>query len=235
MNILAVGCHPDDLEIGCGGTLAKYATLGHHVVMCHVTSGDKGHVSILPDDLKVIRFKEAQEAGYVIGAVEVLCLGVPDLEVNSNNPEIIKNMVDVVRYVKPDIIITHSLDDYMKDHIEVSKLVFDASFSSSIPHLVTDHIRYDKIVPIFYMDTLAGMNFIPTEYVDINETIERKLKALDCHQSQIKWMKEHDEIDFLDFVRTCSKFRGLQSGVTFAEGFRQCMTWPRVRTMRILP
>ena len=85
------------------------------------------------------------------------------------------------------------------------------------------------------MDTLAGVNFLPTEYVDISDTIETKIKAVDCHISQIKWMKEHDHIDFLDFVRTCSKFRGFQCGVPYAEGFRACATWPRVPTKRLLP
>ena len=70
---------------------------------------------------------------------------------------------------------------------------------------------YGNIVPIFYMDTLAGVGFLPTEYVDISDTIEIKLKALSQHRSQIDWMLEHDKIDFLDFVRTCSKFRGLNA------------------------
>lgn len=61
MNILAVGCHPDDLEIGCGGTLALYVKQGHSVVMCHVANGDKGHAVILPLELAEIRAKEAEK------------------------------------------------------------------------------------------------------------------------------------------------------------------------------
>ena len=89
--------------------------------------------------------------------------------------------------------------------------------------------------PIYYMDNLGGVNFLPTEYVDISDTIELKIQALQCHESQIKWMLEHDHIDFCDFVRTCSKFRGYQCGVAYAEGFRMCMTWPRIPTKRLLP
>ena len=235
MNILAIGCHPDDLEIGCSGTLAKYAKLGHNVIMCHVANGDKGHAIIMPDELREIRTKEAEEAGKLIGAAEVINLDVPDLQVNSYNEDIVKKVIDVIRYAKPDMIITHSPEDYMKDHVEVNKLVFDASFSSSIPHMFTDNPFYAPVVPIYYMDTLAGVNFLPTEYVDITETIEIKIQAVNCHQSQVKWMKEHDHIDFLDFVRTCSKFRGLQCGVDYAEGFRQCATWPRPHAKRLLP
>jgi len=234
MNVLAVGCHPDDLENGCSGTLAKYVKLGHKVFMCHVANGDKGHVVIMPDELAAIRAREAEESAEIIGA-EVINLDVPDLEVDSNNPAIANKLVDAVRYAKPDLIITHSPDDYMKDHTEVSRLVFDASFSSSVPHMFTANPAHPAIVPVFYMDTLAGINFMPTEYVDITETIELKVQAANCHQSQLKWLKDHDHIDFLDFLRTVSKFRGLQCGVQYAEAFRQCLTWPRVKPVRLLP
>ncbi len=235
MNILAIGCHPDDLEIGCGGTLAKFASEGHNVIMCHVANGNMGHAVIMPEELRNIRTKEAEDAGRVIGASEVINLDVPDLEVNSYNEATIKKVIDVVRYSKPDMIITHSPEDYMKDHLEVNKLVFDASFSSSVPHFSTKHSSFSGIVPIYFMDTLAGVNFLPEEYVDVTDTIEMKINAVNCHQSQVKWMLDHDKIDFLDFVRTVSKFRGLQSGVKYAEGFRKCITWPRLITKRLLP
>lgn len=235
MNILAVGCHPDDLEIGCGGTLARFAAEGSRVTMCHVANGCMGHAVIMPEELRAIRTREALEAGKIIGAAEVINLDVPDLEVDSCNQDTVKKLINVIRYVKPDVIITHYPEDYMKDHREVSKLVFDASFSSSIPHLDTEYPFYPVIAPVYYMDTLAGVNFLPEEYTDVSKTIDIKLKAVDCHETQVRWMSEHDGIDFLDFVRTCSKFRGLQSGVPFAEGFRLCSTWPRIGVKRLLP
>jgi N-acetylglucosamine malate deacetylase 1 len=235
MNILAVGCHPDDLEIGCGGTLAKFVRGGHHVFMCHAANGNKGHAVIMPEELRVIRTREAEQAGVVLGVEEVFNLDIPDLDIDSGNPAAVHAMIDLIRRVKPDVIITHGPDDYMRDHIETGKLVFNASFSSSVPHLFTENPSFGKIPPIYYMDTLAGVNFLPADYVDISDTIGIKLNALQCHQSQIKWMLEHDGIDFLDFVRTVSKFRGLQSGSAYAEGFRRCETWPRMGTVRHLP
>ena len=235
MNVLAIGCHPDDLEIGCGGTLSKFVKQGHKVFMCHVANGNMGHAVIMPEELKCIRTAEAIEAGKVIGAVEVINIDIPDLEVNSNNQNTVNKLIDVTRYVKPQVIISHSPDDYMADHIEVSRLVFNTTFSSSVPHTVTNNPAFGLIAPLYYMDTLAGVNFLPTEYVDITEEIDIKLNALNCHQSQIKWMLEHDKIDFLDFVKTVSKFRGLQCGAAFAEGFRKCETWPRLGTKRLLP
>lgn len=235
MNILAIGCHPDDLEIACSGTLAKYAGRGDNVVMCHVANGDKGHVVIMPDELGKMRTKEAENAGKIIGASEVINLDVPDLMVDSRDEGIVRELVKLIRRVRPELIITHSPNDYMRDHLEVNRLVFNASFSSSVPHYCPEAPAYDKILPIYYMDTLAGVNFLPTEYVDISETIELKIKALDCHESQIKWMREHDGIDFLDFYRTVSKFRGQQCGVAYAEGYTRCQVWPRVVPGTLLP
>lgn len=234
MKILAIGCHPDDLEIGCGGTLAKYADNGNDVFMCHVANGNMGHAVIMPGELEKIRTVEAERAGDVIGAKQVFNIDVPDLVVDSTNEDTVKKVIEVIRYVKPDVIITHSPEDYMKDHVKTGEIVFDASFSSSVPHYGKGDV-HGLIAPLYYMDTLAGVNFLPEEYVDITDTLERKLEAIEKHESQVKWMRDHDGIDFLDFVRTVSKFRGLQSGVEYAEGFRVCRAWPRLKTMRLLP
>jgi LmbE family N-acetylglucosaminyl deacetylase len=235
MNILAVGCHPDDLEIGCGGTLARYAREGHRVTMCIVANGNMGHAVIQPAQLRAIRAAEIQRAGAILGATEVVSLDVDDLDVDSNKAETVNKLVDLVRRIQPDAIITHPVEDYMKDHVEVGRLVFDASFSASVPHYLTATPGVAKITPLYYMDTVAGVNFIPTEYVDVSVDVETKLLALNCHESQIKWMYDHDGIDFLDFVRTVAKFRGQQCSVAYAEGFRQCLTWPRLSAKRLLP
>ncbi len=234
MKILAIGCHPDDLEIGCGGTLARYQDEGHEVYMCNIANGDKGHAIIKPDELRVIREKEANEAAKVLGVIKVFSIDVPDLLVKASNEDTVLKVIEVIRQVNPDLIITHDPDDYMEDHRQTSQIVFDASFSVSVPHYETQS-KATGIVPIYYMDTLAGINFQPEEYVDITKYIDKKLKALDKHESQIKWMSDHDEINFLDFAKTVSKFRGLQCNVAYAEAFRSCHTWPRGTTKRLLP
>ena len=85
------------------------------------------------------------------------------------------------------------------------------------------------------MDNLGGLQFEPTEFVDVTDEIELKLEMLECHESQLKWMRAHDNIDFAEFVRVCSRYRGLQSGVKYAEAFRQEMTWGKVIPRRLLP
>ena len=235
MRILAIGCHPDDIEIACAGTLAKCVARGDTVIVCHTSSGNLGHVIIPPDELTVIRHNEAVKAGSLAG-IEVIAGGFDDLEIYEGNKEARDKMVDVIRYADPDVIITHDPDDYMPDHVSVSKLVFDASFTATLPNYHTAKTSNAvKLVPIYYMDTLAGVGFNPTEYVDVSDYIDLKLQMLECHESQIVWMRDHDGIDFPDMVRTCSRYRGYQCGADYAEGFRQCQVYLKGTTKRLLP
>lgn len=235
MRILAVGCHPDDVEIACAGTLAKCVARGDTVIVCHASSGNLGHVIIPPDELTVMRHGEAVKAGKMAG-IEVIAGGFDDLEIYEGNREARDKMVDIIRYADPDVIITHDPDDYMPDHVAVSKLVFDASFTATLPNYHTENTKNAvKLVPIYYMDTLAGVGFNPTEYVDVTEYIDLKLQMLECHESQIVWMRDHDGIDFPDMVRTCSRYRGYQCGADYAEGFRQCQVYLKGTTKRLLP
>jgi LmbE family N-acetylglucosaminyl deacetylase len=234
MIVLAIGAHPDDLESSCGGTLAKFARLGNKVFMAHMSNGDVGHRIIPQDELASIRDEEAKKAGALIGA-EVLYIGGKDLYVRSEDMELRNKTVDVIRYTKPDIIITHNPDDYMDDHNETSKLVFEASMAATVTHLHTENDGFWKLTPIYYMEKVAGINSFPTEYVDISEDIETKLNMLSQHQSQLKWAKEHDNIDFIETTRVFSRFRGYQCNVQYAEGFTYCMQFHKMPVKRYLP
>ncbi len=234
MRILAIGAHPDDIEIACSGTLAKCIKRGDTVIVCHVSSGSLGHVVIQPDELRLIRANEAKKAGALAGVEEVLCAGFDDLEI-FDTKEARDKIVDIIKYANPDLIITHDPNDYMPDHTTVSKLVFDASFTATLPNYKSKYKQPAKMVPLYYMDTLAGVNFNPTEYVDISDEIDLKLQMLNCHESQVVWMREHDGIDFADMVKTISKYRGYQCGVAYAEAFRQCTTYLKGTTKRLLP
>lgn len=241
MNVLAIGCHPDDVEIACAGTLAKCVKRGDKVIVCHVSTGNLGHVIIPPDELTEIRANEAKRAGALAG-IEVISAGFDDLKIYDGNKEARDKIVDVIRYANPDFIITHNPEDYMPDHTAVARLVFDASFTATLPNYTDYPHRYSavdgepaKLVPIFYMDTLAGVDFQPTDYVDISEEIDLKIQMLECHESQLVWMREHDGIDFADMVKTCSRYRGYQCGAAYAEGFRQCQVYLKGHTTRLLP
>ena len=234
MRVLAVGCHPDDLELRAYGTLIRYIENGDEVVICGVANGCMGHMEIMPEELAPIRLAEAQNAAKLIGA-EYINLGVDDLAVNSRDEVLYKKMIDVIRYAKPDVIITHAANDYMRDHNEVHELVYNAGFDSSIPHFFTEHPVHPLIASIYYMEPTASNAFIPTDYVDITGVIEKKLEALACHKSQIVWLKDHDGKDVLETTRAAAMFRGELSKVKYAEAFLRCDQVLRMTTTRLLP
>jgi LmbE family N-acetylglucosaminyl deacetylase len=233
MNVLAIGAHPDDLENSCGGTLAKCAARGDTVVMAHLCNGDLGHFEIPRPKLAEIRRLEAEKAAAVIGATSCW-VGIRDLDVYYEREQRYR-IIELIRMSKPDLIITHDPNDYMPDHSIASQLVFDASFEATLPQLKTKHDVHLRLPPIYHMDTLAGVDFSPDEYVDITDFYETKVKMLSCHESQLTWIKEHDHTDFLDMMETQNKFRGYQVGCKYAEGFRFAKKWLRVGTGRLLP
>ncbi|MBN1349511.1 PIG-L family deacetylase [candidate division KSB1 bacterium] len=233
MNILAVGAHPDDLEILCGGTLIRYHIEGHSITMGSVCNGNKGHRTLPGDKLAKIRLAEAQNSARIIHA-QHFCLNIPDCEVYVNR-EAMEKVLNLIRQAKPDIIITHSPNDYMPDHRVVSELVFQASFHATLPLYNAEQPPHDKITPVLYMDTLAGVDFNPTMYVDITDVFEQKLAMLRCHKSQRDWLDDHDAIDMDEFMTAVARFRGLQCSKKYAEGFRSLDVWGRNRTQRLLP
>jgi LmbE family N-acetylglucosaminyl deacetylase len=234
MRILAVAAHPDDLEILCGGTLARFVAEGHEVTMCHVSRGDRGSFIHTMDEIAAIRDGEAAAAARVIGAQHV-SLGLSDGEVNSSDPKQKDLAIDLIRRTRPDVVITHHPSDYMPDHVEAGKLVEDASFVATLPLYQTAEPVHTTVAAVYYMDTLAGLGFSPTEYVDTSSVIDTKLAALAKHVSQVEWLRDHDGVDVLGQTRTVSAFRGFQAGTAYAEGFIPSLKWLRPRTKRLLP
>jgi LmbE family N-acetylglucosaminyl deacetylase len=233
LRILGIGAHPDDLEILCGGTLAKYSSLGHNIIIAIVTDGSAGSTKISVEELRKIRKLEAENSVKLINA-EFFWLNEPD-ELFFENKETRFKIIDLIRQVKPDLIITHAPSDYHPDHQAVSNAVLNASFVSSLPNIQSKHPVHELICPIYYMDTLAGVNFQPSDYVDITDFFKLKIQMLSKHASQVEWLKDHDAIDILDLIETAAKFRGYQSGVKYAEAFQKASYWLRIKPERLLP
>ena len=218
MNILAVGANPDDVEFLCAGTLAVYAERGDNVSICYLTTGDKGSREVPPEEMAVIRKAEAENAARVIGA-DVFPLGIPDGEVEVCL-ELRRKLVEIVRKTRPDVMITHYPHDYMSDHNNTSRLVVDASFWAGVANFQgdPDESAYHEFhPPVVYMDTVAGIGFVPEQYVDITRVMDIKIEMLSQHKSQLEHMKEHFGLDFLDYMMTAAKYRGYQCGVEYAE------------------
>lgn len=234
MRVLAIMCHPDDMEYVCGGTLLKYKKEGHEVFLCTIANGNMGHMVILPDELREIRTKEAQKSSAIAG-FNLMQLDFGDLTISSSNEEQLNQVTKAIRDTKPDVIITHYPGDYCSDHNELSRIVFKASFDASCPHFKPELGDATDMTPLYYVDTDLSINFVPTEYVDITDVMETKIEMLKCHESQLKWISDHDGIDFTEQMRVMSMSRGAQCGVKYAEGFTQAIVSQRMRTYRVLP
>lgn len=234
MNVLAISCHPDDMEVYCGGTLLRCVKRGDKVTVCHVANGNMGHVVLQPSELRDIRIKEAQRSGSLAGFDVVTC-DIGDLLVDSASKEQQDKLVAIMRQVQPDLIITHGPNDYMNDHVAVSELVFKASFSATVPHYEPQLGPACMVAPIYYMENASLVDCEPDIYVDISEEVEQKLQMLACHESQIVWLKDHDNSDVLEETRVYARFRGIQCGTRYAEGFRLCRRGLRPTAKRLLP
>ncbi len=231
--VLAIGAHPDDAEGLCGGTLAKYKDKGWKVVIAHATNGDKGHSELSPKEVAEIRRAEAQKAADVIGA-EMVWLGLED-EFLFSDKDTRLTFIDLIRSVRPDVILCHSPEDYHPDHKAVATLTVDASYAASLSLVKSQHTSFSTVPPILFADTIGGIDFFPTDFVDITEAFDRKKKMLLQHKSQREFIKGHHELDQITLIEIMARFRGLQCSVQYAEGFRPFRAWPRLAAERLLP
>jgi LmbE family N-acetylglucosaminyl deacetylase len=235
MNVLAVTAHPDDVEILCAGTLARYAERGDIIYLAIFTSGNMGDLRISPAELAQIRKAESEAAASILGA-RLLWPGVTD-EMVFPSEEQRHLMIDLLRQADPDVIFTHCPNDYHPDHRYVSQLVFDSYFQKGLPHLPGQKVAACRFAQaqVYYMDNLGGIGFEPIEYVDITGVLDTKLRMLECHQSQVKALKELASTDVVEMVRTQARFRGFAAGCQYAEGFCRLDAFQRGLTRRILP
>lgn len=178
--ILAVGAHPDDIELLCAGTLVRFLQLGSTVSLAIACQGDRGG----SDDpaWSTRREEEARAAAEVLGApVEFLRLGDADVW---DTPVVRKLFIGMLRRAQPELVITHAPNDYHDDHVRVSDIVCKCSwFAASVGH-VGDEPPLPAAPAVIYMDTIAGIGFEPTHLVDISDTLEVKRQMLACHRSQ---------------------------------------------------
>ena len=240
MNILAIGAHPDDVETMCAGTLAKYAAQGHKVFIATATNGNIGSAHHTMEEIARIRKREAANSAAIIGA-EYICLDYND-EMFFEDKAARMAFINLIRHCRADVILTHNPHDYNPDHELTSKIVNDVAVMIPIAHLKTEEPPYPVIPSIWYFETANSMGFVPTDYVDITDYYETKMKMLGCMESQKQWMVDNyaayggDTSHFFDTIRILSEFRGMQAGCKYAEGFVRALDGYRgMLTQRVLP
>ena len=193
VHVIAFGAHPDDCDLGAGGTAAKYARLGNKVKFVSLTNGDAGHQSQHGDELARRRRAEAQEAGRRIG-IEYEVLDnhdgklFPTLDVR-------EQVIREIRQWKADIVIAPRPNDYHPDHRYTGIVVQDASYMVTVPDIVPDvpALRKNPVFLYFSDHCTRHLPFRPDIVVSIDDVYERKLDMLDAHVSQFyEWLPWHD-------------------------------------------
>jgi len=233
MRVLAVGAHPDDLELLCAGTLAKYAQRGDQVTMAVATNGEVGSPTLSKPEIAAIRRGEAEAAAKVIGA-DFVWMNYPD-EFLFLTEESRLNFLNLVRKARPEVIIGHAPADYHPDHRTSGQILWDIRVMTTVPNIKTEEPPCSKIPEIYYMDTIAGIDFVPQVYVDISETFEMKKRMLACHKSQSVWLEDQYGMSYIEFMEHVARFRGIQCGVKYAECFQVSPTWPKWHGPVLLP
>ena len=195
MNILAIGAHPDDIEYGCGGALAKLSRLGHQVYLLVMTKGEVGGKAS-------VRSREQMRSAKVLSARRVFWGGYRDTRV-SLEKGLINRIESTVRKVNPTFIFVNYLDDTHQDHRAVAQATNTAT-------------RYTKNV--LYYEVPSTQNFNPTVFIDIKGVFEKKLAALRAHASQVSATRIQN-LTILDSALSNAVFRGIQGRVKYAEAF----------------
>jgi LmbE family N-acetylglucosaminyl deacetylase len=235
LRVLACCAHPDDAEILVGGTLAKYRKRGDEVFIAVTTNGEVGHPEWSKAEVAKIREEEARRAANLIGAT-LYWMGFPD-EFLYDREETRLAMINVIRKCRPDVILTHWPGDlYNPDHTVTGQMTNDVAIMTTVPNIVTEEPPCEKIPVVYFMDSLAGVGFIPEEYVDISDHLEDKQNMLAEHKSQIgDWLNDQYAISMPNLVTVNASYRGIQAGVKYAEGFIRAKAWPRGIAGTLLP
>ena len=221
LDILAIGAHPDDVELGCGGTIAKEISLGKKVGILDLTRGELGTRGSAE-----IRNKEALNAAKILGVVirENLMLADGFFENNKvNQLEIIK----IIRKYKPDVILCNAIEDRHIDHAKGSKLVSDACFLSGLIKIETslDGKKQDVWKPKQVYHYIQWKNLEPHFVVDVTGFIETKLKAVKAYKSQFYDPNSKEPSspisskNFINSITYRAQDLGRLIGTEYGEGF----------------
>lgn len=227
MNVLAVFAHPDDAELACGGTLAGLAGAGAVVDVVCVCAGEKGSSTLVDGaELAARRAVESRAAAEALGAGSWVSLGRPDGEVDSG-PGLREELVGRIRAVRPDIVFTSDPTaaffgtGYVnhRDHRSVGWAVLDAVS----PAAANPNYSPDAGEPHAVAEVLLSGSLEPDWWIDIAATIDAKISALRCHESQLGGGTELGaDFDLIaPMVRARAEAEGRRGGIELAEGFRR--------------
>jgi len=231
-DVLAIGAHPDDIELSCGGTIAKLVRDGYKVALADVTQGELG-----TRGNKEIRLKEAAEAAKILGAVTRRNLRIGDGQIELSHGNRTK-VITLIRELRPSILIIPHAVERHPDHVHTHQLCKEAWFYSGLRKIETslNGLKQKPHRPDNFFEFMQWYEFIPSFIVDISRTFEIKMKAIKAHASQFYNPKSKDpetilsRPEFLERIVTDCEYYGKKIGVKYGEPFF-CWTPIGVKSM----
>jgi LmbE family N-acetylglucosaminyl deacetylase len=201
-SVLAIGAHPDDIELGCGGALLQHVIAGDRVTMLVMTDGEIGPGRVSE------RVSEQEHSCEILGASNLIWGNIPDCRVSLHELEVVHTIEDAIGKCRADIVYTHSLADSHQDHRAVAAATTGAA---------------RKCGTILSYDAPSSLNFRPSVFVDIASVMDKKIEALLCHASQVAASEMVDD----HRVRAQATYRGHEARLLAAEAFEPIRaTWP---------
>ncbi|UOE40803.1 bacillithiol biosynthesis deacetylase BshB1 [Chryseobacterium suipulveris] len=221
VDILAIGAHPDDVELGCGGTLAKLISEGKKVAIVDLTQGELG-----TRGTNYTRAEEAANASKTLGISARENLKMKDGFL-LNNEEHQMQIVKMIRKYQPEIVLANAIDDRHPDHAKAAKLVSDSCFLAGLLKIetVSEGENQKPWRPKHVFHYIQWKNIEPDFVVDISAFMEKKIEVCLCYKTQFYDPDSKEPMtpiatkDFLESLTYRAQDLGRLSGVEFAEGF----------------
>lgn len=225
VDIVAFGPHPDDVEIGCAGTLALHTARGHRVAIVDLTRGEMGS-----NGSPVERWAEAEAAARILGVAERRCLDLPDrglaggITAGPLTPaEQLQRCVEALRTLRPRVVLAPWGDDRHPDHVAAHHLLREAVFNAGLGRYETDQEPHRVLRMVFYFINRAAE---PSFLVDITGQWPKKIESLFAHASQFRRdggrveTRLNRDHGLAALVEARDRYFGAQAGTGYAEGFR---------------
>lgn len=214
VRVMAIGAHAGDMELTCGGVLAKYAQEGNIVKIVHMTPGEKGHPILEDSEYRKQKEEEAYKCAQKIGA-EAIVLNYKDGELPDTD-EVKFEVCDIIRDFKPDILITHWKNSMHKDHAATYRIVNDAYFYAAIKSFKRELSEHNVQGLYFAENWEDPYDFNPYVYIGIDdEAYNTWIEAINIYEFAAK----SPYFKYIDYYSALSVVRGAQCRKSHAEAF----------------
>ncbi|MCB9069324.1 MAG: bacillithiol biosynthesis deacetylase BshB1 [Calditrichia bacterium] len=218
VDVLAFGAHPDDVELGCGGTLHALSSQNAKIGIVDLTEGEMGTRGTVDE-----RRKEADAAAGILNAKFRINLQIPDTKID-NSASNRRKIISVIRKYRPNIVFAPHPGDRHPDHAHAANIVKEAAFYAGVRKIDAD-LELAPHRPHSLLYYMISTDFEPTFYVDISAGFDAKMDAIRAHKSQFYNPDYPGETTFIaskeyfESIETRAKYFGWKTGVRFAEPF----------------